>query len=258
MRCAAQVAHGADRGRPTASPRIGTRQHADAVAAGRERPPGPKRGSAASRVLELREVAAHGAPPPGRRSRPGTGSAPGTALERDVALLGRHVRGQRRHAALRRCGGRRSATAAASIAATPSREAERAAGGDAVDDPPPEAALDARPPGRGSGRGSGRAARSTRSPNSASSAGSSVSAAATETMPTMIAPAARLRMIVVGTSSMPSSATTNVLPLKSTARLAVAPACGSRPPSRARAPAPRGSGRRRTASSRSRARGPCR
>ena len=56
-----------------------------------------------------------------------------------------------------------------------------------------------------------------------SSAGSSVSAAATETMPTRIAPSARLRMIEVGTMNMPSSAITNVLPLKSTARLAVAP-----------------------------------
>ena len=32
-------------------------------------------------------------------------------------------------------------------------------------------------------------------------------------------------MIDVGTRNIPSSATTNVLPLKSTARLAVAPAC---------------------------------
>ena len=56
-----------------------------------------------------------------------------------------------------------------------------------------------------------------------SRAGSSVSAAATETTPTMIAPAARLRMIVVGTSSIPNSATTKVLPLNSTALLAVAP-----------------------------------
>ena len=64
---------------------------------------------------------------------------------------------------------------------------------------------------------------STRSPSKPSSAGSSVSAAATETTPTMIAPAARLRMMFVGTSSIPNSATTNVLPLKSTALLAVAP-----------------------------------
>src|SRR6266498_836698 len=42
--------------------------------------------------------------------------------------------------------------------------------------------------------------------------------------PTRIAPAARLRMIVFGTISIPSIAITNALPLKSTARLAVAPA----------------------------------
>ena len=56
-----------------------------------------------------------------------------------------------------------------------------------------------------------------------SSAGRSVSAAATETMPTRIAPSARLRMIEVGTMNMPSSAITNVEPLNNTARLAVAP-----------------------------------
>ena len=62
-----------------------------------------------------------------------------------------------------------------------------------------------------------------RSPRRPSSAGRSVSAAATETTPTMIAPAARLRMMLVGTISSPSRATTKMLPLKSTARLAVAP-----------------------------------
>ena len=40
----------------------------------------------------------------------------------------------------------------------------------------------------------------------------------------MIAPAASERMIVVGTSSIPNSATTKAEPLNSTARLAVAPA----------------------------------
>ena len=65
----------------------------------------------------------------------------------------------------------------------------------------------------------------TRSPATLSSAGSRVSAAATETIPTRIAPSARLRMIEVGTMNIPISATTKVLPLKSTARLAVAPAC---------------------------------
>ena len=39
-------------------------------------------------------------------------------------------------------------------------------------------------------------------------------------------------MIVLGTSSIPNSATTNVLPLKSTARLAVAPVRRSRRSSR--------------------------
>ena len=64
----------------------------------------------------------------------------------------------------------------------------------------------------------------TRSPSSPSSAGSSVSAASTETMPTAIAPTARLFITFEGTSSIPISAITNIEPLKSTARLAVAPA----------------------------------
>ena len=54
-------------------------------------------------------------------------------------------------------------------------------------------------------------------------AGSRVSAAATDTTPTITAPAARLRRTLVGTRNRPSSAITNVVPLKSTARLAVAP-----------------------------------
>ena len=40
----------------------------------------------------------------------------------------------------------------------------------------------------------------------------------------MIAPPARLRKIVFGTISSPSNARTTVIPLKNTARLAVAPA----------------------------------
>jgi hypothetical protein len=64
----------------------------------------------------------------------------------------------------------------------------------------------------------------TRSPNRPSSAGSSVSAHTIETIPTTIAPSARLRRICVGTNSIPNIAITNVLPLSSTARLAVAPA----------------------------------
>ena len=55
-------------------------------------------------------------------------------------------------------------------------------------------------------------------------AGSSVSAAITETIPTRIAPAARERKIVLGTSRSPSIASTKAIPLNSTARLAVAPA----------------------------------
>ena len=61
------------------------------------------------------------------------------------------------------------------------------------------------------------------SPSSARIAGSSVIDAATDTSTTMIAPPARLRKIVVGTSSMPASASTTVRPLKKTARFAVAP-----------------------------------
>ena len=63
----------------------------------------------------------------------------------------------------------------------------------------------------------------TRSPSRLSTAGSSVSAATTETMPTRIAPSARLRSTVSGTSSIPNIASTKAIPLKSTARLAVAP-----------------------------------
>ena len=98
----------------------------------------------------------------------------------------------------------------------------------------------------------------TLSPSSPSSAGRSVSAATTETIPTRIAPTARLRMIEFGTSSIPNIAIT-----KTRAAEEHRPARGrarrldrgelSRPLRRA----PRGSGRRRTASSRSRARAPC-
>jgi hypothetical protein len=48
-------------------------------------------------------------------------------------------------------------------------------------------------------------------------------AAMTETTPTKIAPTARLRMIELGTSSIPNMATTKAVPLKTTARLAVSP-----------------------------------
>ncbi len=62
-----------------------------------------------------------------------------------------------------------------------------------------------------------------RSEKSAISAGSRVIESATEISTTMMAPPARPRKIVVGTSSMPASAITTVNPLKKTARLAVAP-----------------------------------
>ena len=65
--------------------------------------------------------------------------------------------------------------------------------------------------------------RFTPSPSRPSTAGSSVSAATTETIPTRIAPTASERMIEFGTSSIPNIATTNTVPLNSTARLAVAP-----------------------------------
>ena len=51
-----------------------------------------------------------------------------------------------------------------------------------------------------------------------------MSEAATAVITTRIAPLARLRKIVVGMSSMPTRASTTVMPLNSTARLAVAPA----------------------------------
>jgi hypothetical protein len=73
-------------------------------------------------------------------------------------------------------------------------------------------------------RPNGSRSASTRSPSSASNAGTSVSAAPTETSTTVIAPTARLRKIVCGTTNMPISAITTVSPLKSTARLEVAPA----------------------------------
>jgi hypothetical protein len=64
----------------------------------------------------------------------------------------------------------------------------------------------------------------TRSPSSERIAGSKVIEAATAIRTTKIAPLARLRKIVFGTISNPSSARTTVIPLKNTARLAVAPA----------------------------------
>ena len=63
----------------------------------------------------------------------------------------------------------------------------------------------------------------TRSPSRLSTAGSSVSAASTVMVTTRMAPMARLTKMSVGTMSMPSRASTTVMPLKNTARLAVAP-----------------------------------
>ena len=63
----------------------------------------------------------------------------------------------------------------------------------------------------------------TRSPSSERTAGNNVSAAAIDTSATRIAPAARLRKIVLGTSSRPVIAKMNASPLKTTARLAVMP-----------------------------------
>ena len=62
------------------------------------------------------------------------------------------------------------------------------------------------------------------SPSRLRLAGSSVNAAASAHSTTRIAPAARLRKIVVGTINSPTSATTTVMPENSTARLAVDPA----------------------------------
>ena len=55
-------------------------------------------------------------------------------------------------------------------------------------------------------------------------AGSSVIEETIDTTVTKIAPAANARKIVVGMMNMPSSARTTVIPLKNTARFAVAPA----------------------------------
>ena len=63
-----------------------------------------------------------------------------------------------------------------------------------------------------------------RSPSSARIAGSSVIEAASAARVTRIAPAGEARKIVVGMMNIPSSASTTVMPLKNTARFAVAPA----------------------------------
>ena len=62
-----------------------------------------------------------------------------------------------------------------------------------------------------------------RSENNAIRAGSRLIDNAIEISTTRIAPPARPRKIVVGTSIMPASASTTVRPLKNTARFAVAP-----------------------------------
>ena len=63
-----------------------------------------------------------------------------------------------------------------------------------------------------------------RSPSFARIAGSSVIDEMIETNVTKMAPAASARKIVVGMMNIPSSARTTVMPLKKTARFAVAPA----------------------------------
>jgi len=67
----------------------------------------------------------------------------------------------------------------------------------------------------------------TLSPRRPSMAGSSVSDMMTEMRTTMMAPAPRLRKMVEGMRSMPKRARTTVMPLKKTARLAVAPAAAT-------------------------------
>ena len=85
----------------------------------------------------------------------------------------------------------------------------------------------------------------------------SVSAASTETMPTRIAPAARLRRIVSGTSTIPTIASTNADAAEEHGAARRRADRRDRVELLAAEPrAPRGSGRRRRASSRSRARGP--
>ena len=150
------------------------------------------------------------------------------------------------------------APAAASGASTPSRERGSARAGAARGGRSrPRSAPPGSPARASGGRRYGIRSAFTRSPSRPSSAGSSVSAATTETIPTRIAPTARLRMIEFGTSSIPNIATTKTVPLKSTARLAVAPEASIASSLLAAASrAPRGSERRRRASSRSRARGP--
>ena len=69
---------------------------------------------------------------------------------------------------------------------------------------------------------------SRRRPGCPARAGSRVSAASTETLTTRIAPAARLPKMLVGTMSMPQRASTTVMPLKNTARLAVPAGDGDR------------------------------
>ncbi len=87
----------------------------------------------------------------------------------------------------------------------------------------PQKRLSCTSPSSSSRAMNGMRSRLTRSPSRLSTAGSSVIAATTETTPTRIAPVASERMIVFWTSSRPHIASTNALPLKSTARLAVAP-----------------------------------
>src|SRR5918995_1194013 len=96
-------------------------------------------------------------------------------------------------------------------------EAERRTLEHTLDDRVPEACLTIALRQRGA-PDQGDAPLLIRSPRSPSNAGSNVSAATTDTIPTRIAPRARLRMMLFGTISMPSIATTKAVPLKNTAR----------------------------------------
>ena len=197
-----------------ASPLTGTERSATWPSAERSISPAPKRGSAA----RLLRSSASAAWTPARggvrdhdlgRIRRGPREV---AFERDEALLRGEAVGERGDAARpdvhsehgqreyeqRACG---------------QRQADDRAPQHAADDRAPEAALGIRgleraPPDQRD------AERVTLSPRSPRTAGSSVSAATTETIPTRIAPTARLRMIEFGTSSIPSIATTKTLPLK--------------------------------------------
>ena len=141
------------------------------------------------------------------------------ALERHKALLGGEPVGRTETPLVPTFNQKTGSASRTSAPAKPpgSARADAARGGRSPPEPPLGVRrLDRPPPDQ-------RDAASTLSPRSPSTAGRSVSAATTETIPTRIAPTASMPMIEFGTSSIPNIATTKTLPLKSTARLAVAP-----------------------------------